>query len=137
MTEPVKVIGSVDPATLKPKNNQEPQASDPGTKTVTQEDSVPLARLNAEIEKRKGVETTLSELANDFIQEVPEAFRELIPAELSAKGKIDFIRKASKAGLFNGTPQDGPGSGRPGKKQATNYDEMSTGELLSAGLKGN
>jgi len=81
-------------------------------------------------------EKYLEQLANDFIKDLPEQFRDIIPQELTPQGKIDFIRAGKAKGLFStGQPQDGPGAATPARKAAPDYTGMNAGQLLRAGLK--
>ena len=70
-----KIVGKVDPETLKikmdaPQDNQDNQTDTRDTTRKNESDSVPLSRLNAEIEKGKALKTVLSDLAEEFIQEI-------------------------------------------------------------------
>jgi hypothetical protein len=98
---------------------------------------VPITRLNAEIEKRKASDATLKEIADGFINDVPEDLRDIIP-DLPPAQQIKWIQTASKKGLFNPPQgQSGPGSEQPGARQATSLDDMTPGEMIKAGLKTN
>ncbi|MEJ1931595.1 hypothetical protein WDZ92_15195 [Nostoc sp. NIES-2111] len=65
---------------------------------------IPKARLDEEIGKRRAAEEALSKLADDLAQEVPEAFRALIPAQLGAAERVAWIRSAKSTGLFAAKP---------------------------------
>jgi hypothetical protein len=61
---------------------------------------VPKARLDQEISKRRAAEEQLDAVAKDLEAEVPEQFRDLVPAGLSAGERIKWIRAANARGLF-------------------------------------
>jgi hypothetical protein len=80
--------------------------------------------------------TDLSDLVNEFIDELPEDMQGLIPESLSPVEKIKLARGLIKtAAKKAATPEDGPGSKTPGRKKAVDYTGMSATELLNAGLK--
>ncbi len=78
----------------------------------------------------------LSGLVTDFMNELPEDMRGLIPDSLSAVEKIKLARGLiAKVATIKTTTQDGPGSETPGKKQAPDYSGMTSLEKIEAGLK--
>lgn len=101
---------------------------DPGGK-------IPKHRLDQEIEKRKASDATLNEIAEGFVNDIPEDMRDIVP-DLPAAQKIKWIQNATKKGLFNPPQaQNGLDSKRPGSKPPENYDGMTPGEKIKAGLK--
>ena len=74
--------------------------SAPDAATRTDENMIPKARLDEEIAKRKAAESEMATLAETLANEIPEKFRGLVPAELSAAGKVKWIRDAKAAGVF-------------------------------------
>lgn len=98
---------------------------------------IPKSRLDQEIEKRKAADTTLTEIAQGFVDEIPEDMRDIVP-DLPPAQKIKWIQNATKKGLFNPqADQSGPDSKRPGAKQPENFDGMTPAEKITAGLKSN
>ncbi len=77
----------------------------------------------------------LSGLVTDFMNELPEDMRGLIPDSLSAVEKIKLARGLIAKVATIKTTQDGPGSETPGKKQAPDYSGMTSLEKIEAGLK--
>lgn len=123
--------------TLKKTETQTPQEQPtPGTDDAAQAAAAtPTENKPPEPVKDSTAGTYLENLAKDFLKEVPEEFRGLIPPELTPQGKIDFIRAAQAKGLFSpAAPQNGQGAETPTRKKAPDYSGMSANELLRAGL---
>lgn len=98
---------------------------------------IPKSRLDQEIEKRKASDTTLNEIAEGFVNDIPEDMQDVVP-DLPPAQKIKWIQNATKKGLFNPQQvQNGPDSKRPGAKQPENLDSMTPAEKITAGLKSN
>ena len=95
---------------------------------------IPKSRLDAEIQKRKESETTLTEIAQGFVEEVPEDMRDIIP-DLPAAQKIKWIQNAQKKGLFNKQTPEGIDTKRPGSKPAVNFDGLSPQAIMAQGYK--
>lgn len=99
------------------------------------EHMVPISRLNQEIQNRKESDQTLNDIAQTFVDDVPEDMRDLIP-DLPPASKIKWIQAATKKGLFNPQQaQSGPDSKRPGSKKAENFDGLSPQTIMSKGYK--
>jgi hypothetical protein len=95
---------------------------------------VPKARLDAEIAKRRASEEQLDAVAKELEADVPEQYRELIPAGLSAGDRIKWIRAATAKGLFS-TPEPAATDQTKPKitKPAPNPDALSSVEKMAAG----
>lgn len=99
------------------------------------ENRIPKSRLDAEIAKRKESDQTLTEIAQGFVDDVPEDMRDIIP-DLPAAKKIQWIKAANKKGLFDPPQaQNGPDSKRPGSKKAENFEKMSPQTIMAQGYK--
>jgi hypothetical protein len=95
-------------------------------------DGIPRTRLNQEIEKRKATETTLAEIAETFVEEIPEDMRDLIP-DLPPAAKIKWIKAAATKGLFN--PKQPIDSRRPNDKPPEDLSSMSPQAKMARGYK--
>jgi hypothetical protein len=96
---------------------------------------IPKSRLDQEIEKRKASDATLNEVAQGFVDDIPEDMRDIVP-DLPPAQKIKWIQNATKKGLFN--PQaapSGPDSKRPGSKKAESFDGMNPTAMIAQGYK--
>ena len=103
-------------------------------KNENPENKIPKARLDQEIEKRKASDATLAEIAESFVDDVPEDMRDIIP-DLPAAAKIKWIQNASKKGLFNPKTAEGIDTKRPGSKQAENLEGLSPQAMMAKGYK--
>ena len=104
-------------------------------KNDNSDNRIPKARLDQEIQKSKESDQTLNDIAQTFVDDVPEDMRDLIP-DLPPASKIKWIQTATKKGLFNPQQaQSGPDSKRPGARQPENLDGMTPAEKIKAGLK--
>jgi len=97
-------------------------------------DRIPRSRLNQEIEKRKQSETTLNEIAESLIEEVPEDKRSIIP-DLPPAQKIKWLRDALKLGFFDEKEVDSIDSRRPGGKPPKDFKDMSPQAIMATGCK--
>ena len=96
---------------------------------------VPKSRLDQEISKRKEGEEALKEIAQSYLDEVPEEMKDLVP-DLPPLQKIHWLRNALAKGLFNGNRvESGPDSKRPGAKQAVDLSGLSPAALRRMGYK--
>jgi len=95
---------------------------------------IPKSRLDAEIAKRRESETTMAEIAQGFVEEIPEDMRDIIP-DLQPAAKIRWIQNAVKKGLFVVRTHEGIDTKRPGSKPAANYDGMSPTAIMAQGYK--
>ena len=66
---------------------------------LSKDKSVPISRLNEEIEKRKGLETELKGVADRLIEDIPEDFKALVP-DLPSGKLIPWLKDATAKGLF-------------------------------------
>lgn len=66
--------------------------------------TIPKARLDEEVAKRRALETEYSALADAVLAEIPEHLKPLIPAELSPTAKLKWYQEAKKTGVFNTKP---------------------------------
>ncbi|MDA3897702.1 MAG: hypothetical protein PF482_16330 [Desulfobacteraceae bacterium] len=97
-------------------------------------DKIPLSRLNQEIEKRKLSDNQLKEIADGFIESVPEEMRDLVP-DLPHGQKIKWIQNAAKKGLFNQKNSDGIDTKRPSGKPPADFKNMSPQAIMAKGYK--
>ena len=95
---------------------------------------IPISRLNQEIQKRKESEQTLTEIAQGFVDQIPEDMRDIIP-DLSPAAKIKWIQSAQAKGLFDPKTSEGIDTKRPGRQQPDNYDGMSPQAIMAKGYK--
>jgi len=109
------------------------QAKAPATES--REHMIPKARLDAEISKRRELESTLTGLVEEMRQEIPEQFRGIIPEGLSPAQTLAWMRKATTAGLFAGPAKDGPDSKRPSGKPSLDFDNLSPQAMMAHGYK--
>ena len=110
------------------QNNTTEQPADKG------ENWIPQSRFNEVNEKKKQAEKTLQEVADSFMEQVPEDMKDIVP-NLPADQKIKWIQSAQQKGLFNKQPESGPDSQAP-KSGKTEVDtsNMSTYEKLQQGF---
>lgn len=95
---------------------------------------VPKARLDQEISKRRVAEEQLEAVAKELEAEVPEQFRDLIPAGLSAAERVKWIRVATVKGLFTPAEPLPTDQSRPKlTKQAPSPDALSPVQKMAAG----
>jgi hypothetical protein len=92
------------------------------------EHMIPKSRFDALNEKKKAAESSLQEIANGFVETIPEDMRELVP-NLSPAEKIKWIQTAQKQGLF------GMNHKKPGDKAPTDFKDMSPQAIMSQGYK--
>lgn len=96
---------------------------------------VPKSRLDQEITKRKESEKALEEIAQGYLDEVPEDMKDLVP-DLPPLQKIHWLRNALSKGLFSGNQKEsGPDSKRPSGKQVVIFDGLSNIEMRKMGYK--
>jgi len=72
---------------------------------LAKDKSVPISRLNEEIEKRKALETELGTVAEKLIEDVPEDFKSLVP-DLPPGKKIAWVKDAMAKGVFTSKEVD-------------------------------
>ena len=113
-------------------------AGDKGDQNISNSQSdhmIPKSRFDALNEKKKAAESSLEEIADGFIEIIPEDMRELVPNLPSAE-KIKWIQAAQKQGLF-GKNQENSGldSKKPGDKAPTDFKDMSPQAIMSQGYK--
>ena len=95
---------------------------------------IPKSRLDAEIEKRKAGETALMEVAEQFVESIPEEMRELIP-DLPPAAKIKWIQQANTKGLFDAKTKEPIDAKRPNDKKPADFSGMSPQAIMSTGYK--
>lgn len=95
---------------------------------------IPKARFDQVNEQKKEALKDLQTVADELAEDVPEEFRDLIP-NLTPAGKIGWLRRAQKAGIFNknvnGLDSRRPGGGKP----PMDLSNMSPMEMMSQGYK--
>jgi hypothetical protein len=96
---------------------------------------IPKSRFDALNEKKKAAESSLDEIADGFVETIPEDMRELVP-NLPPAEKIKWIQAAQKQGLF-GKNQENSGldSKKPGDKKPIDYETMSPQAIMASGYK--
>lgn len=108
-------------------------AGDKGDQNITNEHMIPKGRFDALNEKKKAAESSLEEIANGFIETIPEEMRGLVP-NLSPAEKIKWIQAAQKQGLFEKNQENsGLDSKKPGEKKPIDYEGMSPQALMASG----
>jgi len=95
---------------------------------------IPKARLDAEIEKRKQSDAALKEVADGYVESVPEKMRDLIP-DLPPAKKIKWIQAANSKGLFNPKSKEAIDSKRPSGKQPKSLEGLSAQQKIAQGYK--
>lgn len=96
--------------------------------------TIPKARLDQEIDKRKKAEESLNQIADQLREDVPEDFKEVIP-DLPPGQLITWIRSANAKGLFDPKTKDGPDSKRPGDKKPEDLSGLSPQQMMAKGYK--
>ena len=97
-------------------------------------DKIPKARLDQEIEKRKAADASLKEVADGFVENVPEDMRDIIP-DLPPAQKIKWIQGAQKKGLFDPKPAEGIDTKRPRRKPPADFTNMNPRAIMAKGYK--
>lgn len=128
-----------DPANVDdPNKNNDPNnepANDPGNDPAKNENMIPKSRFDQLNEKKKQAEQSLQEVADSFMEDVPEDYKDIVP-DLSPAEKIKWIKSAQKKGLFNKQAEASPDAETPGKgNKQTDTSNMSSFDLLSHGFK--
>jgi hypothetical protein len=101
----------------------------------TAERMIPKARLDEEIAKRRAVEADLARLVEETVADIPEQFRELVPAGLGSAEKLAWIRKARSTGIFT-TKVPATDTGRPTTtSQTVDLDALPTLAKIAAGYR--
>jgi hypothetical protein len=96
---------------------------------------IPKSRFDALNEKKKAAESSLEEIANGFVETIPEDMRELVP-NLPPAEKIKWIQAAQKQGLFGKSHENsGLDSKKPGDKKPIDYETMSPQAMMASGYK--
>lgn len=116
--------------------NQNPNQDEgtSGADPIKTEKSVPYERFQKVNEAKKQAEETLSAIAAELLDDIPEDFRDVVP-DLPPADKIKWLRAASKKGLFTKPEASGPDSKRPGGKSAPDYSNMTPQSKMAAGYK--
>ena len=95
---------------------------------------IPKARLDQEIEKRKASDAALKEVADGFIESIPEDMRDLV-LDLPPAQKIKWVQQANQKGLFDSRSKDPLDSTRPGDKSPTDFKDMTPTQIMAAGYQ--
>ena len=98
------------------------------------DNKIPLSRLQAELDKKKALEGSLKEIADGFVNQIPEEFRDLLP-DLPPAAKIKWIQQATAKGLFESKAKEPIDPKRPGDKPPANTENMGSIQLIEHGLK--
>jgi hypothetical protein len=109
----------------------------PAPETPPSEDkgTVPYARFAEVNQQKKLAEETLKTVVAELVNDLPEAFRPLVPASLPPADKVAWIKKAKEAGLFSKPSAPELDTKRPSGKPPADLSKLSTHELLSSGYK--
>lgn len=98
-------------------------------------DTIPLSRLQQEIEKRKSSDAALTELADELKEDIPEEKHDLIP-DLPPLKLVKWIRKAMGQGLFDEKKEAGSiDSKRANDKTPKDFEGMSPQSIMATGYK--
>ena len=101
---------------------------------LEKEKSVPISRLNEEIEKRKALETELKGMADRLVEDIPEDFKTLIP-DLPPGKLIPWLKDATAKGLFTSKEvnNDSVDKKIPGDKKVEDAENLSPVDRMSTG----
>ena len=119
-----------EPTQAPDQNNQEPKQP--------QGHMIPKGRFDEVVGQKRAAEAALEEIATSLVEEVPEDMRDLIPAELSAAGRIKWIRTAMAKGIFGGPAGvTNPDAKRPGAKAPADLSSMNPRQMMASGYTTN
>jgi hypothetical protein len=97
------------------------------------EKMVPYERFQKVNDAKKNAEETLSAIATELLDDVPEDMRDIVP-DLPPADKIKWLRTAIKKGVFTEKREEsGPDSKRPGGKVPADFATLTPYEKLSIG----
>ena len=124
-------------AKLKELEEKLNEALKMGEKAITLAKTV--EDLTGEIESKQAVigeyESLLKTVIDGKMQNVPEQYHELIPANMGLKEKLEWLEKAESKGLFNKQEKENPAIeiGKPMNVEVPKVDtsKMSASSLLS------
>jgi hypothetical protein len=105
----------------------------PGDDLKNTENMIPKSRFDQLNQQKKAAETTLQEIADEFVNDIPEDFRDIVP-NLAPAEKIKWIKSAQKKGLFTKQNQNSPDSKAPNKSKL-DFSNMKTSEKIKHGYK--
>ena len=103
-----------------------------GHEKTADKGTIPLSRLNQEIEKRKASDSALTELADELKKDVPEEKEHLIP-DLPPLKLVKWLRKALAEGIFETKSADGIDTKKAGAKTPANFEGLSPQAIMSQG----
>jgi hypothetical protein len=113
------------------QKEQDRNASDKGGEQ--RERMIPKSRFDEVNQQKKEALAELQSVADSLREEIPEDKRDLIP-DLPPAQLIQWLRKASKAGLFSVKAIDPPDGGkRPNSKQTQDLTGLSPQSIMSMG----
>lgn len=99
---------------------------------------VELDQVNTLLKVQKDLATEYEGILNGIIeaklQEIPENLKELVPANLNIKERLDWITKAEKTGIFKQANPDieiGKPLNPSNKKQSTDTSKLSASSLMA------
>lgn len=98
------------------------------------ENMIPKSRFDQLNQQKKAAEQTLQEIADEFVNDIPEDYRDIVP-NLAPAEKIKWIKTAQKKGLFTKQTQNSPDSKTPNKGKQEIPQNMGSYDLLSMGFK--
>jgi len=103
---------------------------------LAKDKSVPISRLNEEIEKRKGLETELKGVADRLIEDVPEEFKTLVP-DLPPGKLIPWLKDATAKGMFTSKEvnNDSIDTKIASDKKVVDSENLSPIDRMSTGYK--
>ena len=110
------------------------QSADTTPSGTPQEKTVPYGRFQEVLGQKKAAEQALDAIVAELSEEVPEAFRDLIPASLPAAERAAWIRSAKAKGLFAPTaPASSPDAKRPSGKPINDISSMTPLQKMQGG----
>jgi hypothetical protein len=123
-----------DDKTLPPDDTGADTTTAPAAGDTAEKHMIPKARLDQEISKRRVAEEQLEGIAKELEADVPEQYRELIPASLSAADRIKWLRAANARGLFTPAEPLPTDQSKPKiTKPTPSLDSLSPVQKMAAG----
>jgi hypothetical protein len=123
-----------DDKTLPPDDTGADPSPAAGDTADANKHMIPKARLDQEISKRRVAEEQLEAVAKELEADVPEKFRDLVPAGLSAADRVKWIRAANSKGLFTAAEPLPTDQSKPKiTKPTPSPDTLSSVQKMAAG----
>lgn len=99
-----------------------------------------LDQANTRLKEQKNLvseyEGILNEIIDTKLKDIPENLKELVPANVSLKEKINWITKAEKSGIFTKPQQANPQIeiGKPLNPSTTNKQQTDTSKMSASAI---